>query len=150
MENYRQKIKTESIFLAIGAGMLIVLIALSLAGIVSPAGGSERWQSFFGGFIGGAAFGICVFFIVGLIKNLLALKNEDALKKLYVKNNDERSAAIHEKGKAMGSTVFLLIMLPISVVCGYLNITVFFSCISCILLLSLIIGAFKLYYSKKL
>ena len=150
MENYREKLKIHNILYAIGALALLGIQVLAYSGLVSPAGVSERWHSFYNGFIAGAAFGVMALFIVGLVMNLRALRSEKAMKKQYIKETDERSRQIAVMGKSAGATIFLLLMVPAAIILGYFNVTVFITCIGCVLALSLLMGGAKLYFSRKL
>ena len=150
MENYREKLKIHNILYGIGALALLAIQVLAFTGIVSPVGADERWHSFYNGFIAGAAFGVMALFIVGLILNLRALRNEKAMKKQYIKETDERSRQIAVMGKSTGATIFTLLSLPAAIILGYFNVTVFITCISCVLALCLLMGFSKLYYSRKL
>ena len=150
MENYREKLKIHNILYAIGALALLAIQVLAYSGLVSPVGADERWQGFYNGFIAGAAFGVMALFIVGLVMNLRALRSEKAMKKQYIKETDERSRQIAVMGKSAGATIFLLLMVPAAIILGYFNVTVFITCIGCILALSLLMGGAKLYFSRKL
>lgn len=150
MENYREKLKIHNILYGIGALALLAIQILAFTGLVSPVGADERWQGFYNGFIAGAAFGVMALFIVGLVMNLRALRNEKAMKKQYIKDTDERSRQITAMGKSAGATIFLLLMVPAAIILGYFNVTVFITCIGCILALSLLMGGAKLYFSRKL
>ena len=150
MENYREKLKIHNILYAIGALALLAIQILAYTGLVSPVGADERWQGFYNGFIAGAAFGVMALFIVGLVMNLRALRSEKAMKKQYIKETDERSRQITAMGKSAGATIFLLLMVPAAIILGYFNVTVFITCIGCILALSLLMGGAKLYFSRKL
>lgn len=150
MENYREKLKIHNILYAIGALALLAIQVLAYSGLVSPVGADERWQGFYNGFIAGAAFGVMALFIVGLVMNLRALRSEKAMKKQYIKETDERSRQITAMGKSAGATIFLLLMVPAAIILGYFNVTVFITCIGCILALSLLMACSKLYFSRKL
>lgn len=150
MENYREKLKIHNILYGVGALALLAIQVLAFTGLVSPVGADERWQGFYNGFIAGAAFGVMALFIVGLVMNLRALRNEKAMKKQYIKETDERSRQITAMGKSAGATIFLLLMVPAAIILGYFNVTVFITCIGCILALSLLMGGAKLYFSRKL
>ena len=88
MEIYRSKLKTQNILYGIGALALLAIQILAYTGVVTPVGLDERWHSFYNGFIAGAAFGVMALFLVGLIMNLRAQRNEKAMKKQYIKEND--------------------------------------------------------------
>lgn len=150
MENYREKLKIHNILYGIGALALLAIQVLAYSGFVSPVGADERWQGFYNGFIAGAAFGVMALFIVGLVMNLRALRSEKAMKKQYIKETDERSRQITVMGKSAGATIFLLLMVPAAIILGYFNVTVFITCIGCVLALSLLMACSKLYFSRKL
>ena len=150
MENYREMLKIHNILYGIGALALLAIQVLAYTGIVTPVGADERWQGFYNGFIAGAAFGVMALFIVGLVMNLRALRSEKAMKKQYIKETDERSRQITVMGKSAGATIFLLLMVPAAIILGYFNVTVFITCISCVLALALSMAGAKLYFSRKL
>lgn len=150
MEAYHRKIKAQTWLLAAGTAILIAVQALAFAGVIKPVAGGARWLDYWNGFMAGVAMGMSLLFLIGLVKNILALRSEKRLQKQYVKESDERLAKIHELGKSTGATIFLLCSMPALIVCGYFNVTVFFSCLACVLALSLIIAASKLYYKHKL
>ena len=150
MEIYRSKLKTQNILYGIGALALLAIQILAYTGVVPPVGSDERWHSFYNGFIAGAAFCVMALFLVGLIMNLRALRNEKAMKKQYIKENDERSRQIALMGKSTGATIFTLLLVPAAIILGYFNVTVFVSCIGCVLALCLLMAGSKLYYSRKL
>lgn len=151
MEEYRRKLKNQNIIFAIGAAALIVVQAVAFSGIISPAVlANSEWADFWNGFYAGVALAVTLIFIFGFVKNLTAMKNEKKLKKLYVKENDERKKEICEKGKSAGASACVIFMLAAAIVGGYFNITVFLTCISCVLALSLFMIGGKAYYHKKL
>ncbi|MGM9521812.1 MAG: hypothetical protein ACI3VB_04965 [Oscillospiraceae bacterium] len=149
MEAYRSKLKAQNIFLIIAAAALAAVQVLSYCRVIKPLAGGD-FIDFWNGFIGGLALGLMAILIFGVIKNLRAMRSEKALKKLYAKENDERTEQIYLKGKSAGATIFLLCCLPAAVIAGYFSITVFITCVACILTLSVMMGVSKLYYSKKL
>ena len=114
METYREKLKLQNVVFAIGCvalALFSVLGFLGEAGVVklAPSVGDGHWQSRWRGFISGASFGILVLLLTGLIRNLRALKDEKKLKKLYIKESDERQAQIVAKAlcEAMRATLIL-------------------------------------------
>lgn len=150
MENYRKKLKFQVWLNSIGALALLVVQVLAYVGVISPAAGGERWGSFWNGFIAGAALGVMLLFIITVIIYIRALHNEERLKKLYVKENDERTRIIYEKSRSLGSSIFLLGMIPAMIIAGYFSTTVFFTCLACALALSIVTVICKLYYGKAL
>ena len=84
METYREKLKIQNVTLAVACVILAVFCVLGFlgeAGIVNltPAAGDSHWQSQWRGFISGASLGILALLLFGLIRNLLALRDENKL-----------------------------------------------------------------------
>lgn len=150
MEEYRNKLKVQNVLFAVCSAVLIAVQILAYSGVIDPVTSGKRWADYWNGFIAGVAMGVTAIMIFGLIKNLIALKNERQLKKLYVKENDERKNEICTKGKSAGATAYLCCMIPAAIICGYFNIIVCITCIICIFVQSIFMFGGKLYYSRKL
>lgn len=88
--------------------------------------------------------------LFGLIRNLQALKNEEKLRKLYIKVSDERTIQVQTSAQAAGLRTALILGLVSIVISGYYNVTVSLTIFACVLATSLITTGFKLYYHKKL
>ena len=87
--------------------------------------------------------------IIGLIRSIRALKDETALKKMYVQANDERQIQIWTAARAQAMRTFILLGLAAGIIAGYFNITVSITIISCVVVHSVIGLLFKIYFSKK-
>lgn len=148
MQEYRQKLKKEIIFNAIGAALLLAVQTLALLGVIRPVAAGEHFQGFWNGFIAGASFGVMALMIIGIIIDARALKNEQRLRKLYIKWSDERTRAICDKAKSTAANIFLLGMLPVTVIGGYFSVTVFFSLLGAELFMAVTTNICKLYYKK--
>ncbi|MDO5400068.1 MAG: hypothetical protein Q4F17_03685 [Eubacteriales bacterium] len=148
MEKYREKLKRETGLLLIGA---LVLIAVQLYVViqVAPAMEDSHWYSMWSGFIAGAAGGVTALFIAGIVINILALRSETRLKKLYAKANDERQAKIISSAQAAALQTILIVGIVAVIVAGYFNPTVSLTILACVFLSSLITAGFKIYYSRK-
>lgn len=154
MEQYRETLKKQNIFLVICIIILAAFALLSIAAeggliTVSPLAGDSHWQSKWRGFICGAAFGIMGLMLYGLVQNRKALRDDKTLKKLYIKNHDERTIQIWTAARAASMQVFLLGGLVAIVVAGYFSVTVSLTILVCVVLHALIGMGFKIYYSKK-
>ncbi len=150
MENYRTKLKHQNVIFALSAVALIVTQVLAYARVITPNAGNSHWSDGWNGFIAGAAFAVMAFMLFGLIKNLIALKSPEKLKKQYVKENDERKIQITEKGQAQGSSAFLLSMPAAIIISGYFNIVVCITCVVVTFALSIFMIIGKVYYNKKI
>lgn len=154
MTNYREKLKLQNIVLAIACVILAVFCALGFAaeaGLVelTPVAGDSHWQSRWRGFVSGASMGVLVLLLFGLIRNLLAMKDEKKLKKLYIKENDERTLQLWTAARAAGCQAFLLLGLVAAIAAGYFSVTVSLSILACVLSTAVICLCFKLYYFHK-
>lgn len=154
MEEYREKLKLDNITIAICSFVLTCFCAvmtMSEAGIlpITPVGGDAHWASMWHGFICGAACGILAFLIIALVRNIRALNSEKELKKLYVKEHDERQIQIWSSARAAAYQASLLLGMVAVVVSGYFSMTVSITIIVCIAIASFIGLGFKLYYSRK-
>ena len=155
MENFREKLKIQNITLAVCAFLLALFSLLSAAGemelipFFNPVGGDSHWQSMWRGFLCGAACGLLFFMIFGLARNIQALKDEKKLKKLYIKEHDERSIQIWTASRAAAFQAFLMLGLVATVITGYFSMTVSITIIACIWTASVTALLFKVYYSRK-
>ena len=154
MENYREKLKIQNIILIIGCAILAAFCVLGFLGEIGivnlvPSAGDSHWQSRWRGFISGASIGILVLLVYGLIRNLRAIGDEKKLKKLYIKESDERQAQIETKSLCAAMRAALLLGLVAVIVAGYFSVTVSLTLLAVVLVMSLMVMAFRLYFRKK-
>lgn len=156
MEVFREKLKVQN--LAIGMCCFILaffsfLAAAGQAGLIGfmqPAGNDSHWQSMWRGLVTGMSAGILIVLIAFLIRNILALKDEKKLKKLYVETYDERAILIWTAARSTAMQLFLMVGVVAAIVAGYFSMTVSLTIVACIFLQS-ITGFFcMLYYRLKL
>ena len=154
METYREKLKIQNVTLAVACVILAVFCVLGFlgeAGIVNltPAAGDSHWQSQWRGFISGASLGILALLLFGLIRNLLALRDENKLKKLYIKESDERQAQICTLAMSAAMRASLILGLVAVVVAGYFSVTVSLTLLASLFAVSLATIGFKLSFMRK-
>lgn len=154
METYREKLKIQNVTLAVACVILAVFCVLGFlgeAGIVNltPAAGDSHWQSQWRGFISGARLGILALLLFGLIRNLLALRDENKLKKLYIKESDERQAQICTLAMSAAMRASLVLGLVAVIVAGYFSVTVSLTLLASLFAVSLVTIGFKLYFMRK-
>lgn len=142
---YREKLIMQNVFMAIGAAALLAVQFVK----VQP-NYTGHFGDFYRGFIAGAAAGVCLILVVGLIRNFIALRSEEKLKAQYIKTHDERTEAVYTNGRSLGASIFLLASLPAMVIAGYFSAAVLFTMLACVLALSVSCALCKLYYSRKL
>lgn len=154
MEQYKEKLRINTIIISIAA---IILLLFTLLGFASEAGlveltpvtGDDHWQSMWRGIVSGASCGVLLVMIYGLGQSVKALKDKKALKKLYIKDNDERQIQIWTSARAVAMQTFLILGLVAGIVAGYFNVTVCITIIACVTIQALTGAAFVFYYSKK-
>ena len=141
MEKYKNTVKTR---ITIG-GLYCCLVMVPNLILNHFLGGDA-----FTNFIMGALVGIQAIIIGMIIKYSVALRNEETLKKLYIKENDERLKYIRTKVGGSGLKVVLAGLLLAMMVSGYFSKTVFFTLFAVELFVALVMLSLKLYYSNKI
>ena len=155
MESFKDKLKIQNISNSICITILVlfnIFRFLSQAGLIAnlvPAVNDDRWSNAWSGFATGATTSMLVFMIVALIRNHKALKDEQKLKKLYVKENDERTIQIWTSARAAAFQTFLLLGIVATIIAGYFNITVFITIAATLFCASMVAIGFKFYYTNK-
>ena len=156
MQHYKDKLKITNTFLIVGCVVLAVFIVLAIGSelnwfhILTPVAGDGHWQSSWYGFITGTSCGVFALMLVSLIRNCRALKDERKLKKLFVKENDERTIQIVTLARNTAMQLLLLGGLIAVVITGYFSITVSLTILACIFTASVTSLLLVGYYSKKL
>lgn len=154
MENYRKKLIKQNCVLAVCIMILAIFIVLGFAaeaGLVTltPAAGDSHWQSQWRGFMSGASMGVLGLMLFGLIRNLIAMRDEKKLRKLYNQVHDERAIQLFHNARSSAMSVFLIAGLIATIVTGYFSVTVSITLLVCVVFCSVTSMCFKLYYDKK-
>ncbi len=156
MEQYKEKLRITNVFLIIGCILLAIFAVLAIGSelgilhILKPIAGDSHWHSHWNGFVTGASCGIFALLLVSLIRNCQALKDEKKLKKLYVKEHDERSIQILALARNTAMQILLIGGLVATVIAGYFSVTVSLTILACIFCASVTSLLLVGYYSKKL
>ena len=154
MEQYREKLKLTQRITTVAVLIIAVFGILTLCaegGLlnISPATEDSHLQSMWRGFLCGAACGIGAMMLIELIRIHKALRDEKALKKLYIQDNDERQVKIWTSARALAMQIFLILGLVAGVIAGYFNMTVSITIFACIVGNAFIGMGCKLYFSRK-
>ena len=155
LEKFRDKIKLDNLTIAVSCFILAIfsfLAAMGEAGIIpffTPAGDNHHWQSMWRGFISGSTFGIIIFMVICLVRNIWALHDEKLLKKLYVKEHDERTIQIWTAARARAMQTFMILGLVAGLIAGYFSMVVCITIIAMTTLQAFTGLFFVLYYSYK-
>lgn len=154
MEQYKEKLKKQNLVLAVCSCVLALCAILPYAaeaGLIplTPVSMDSHWQSTWRGFVSGASTGILVLMVFALIRNILAMKDERKLKKLYAKMHDERTIQLFHNARSTAMSIFLIVGLIAVIVTGYFNATVSITILACVMVCSSLCLWFMLYYDRK-
>ena len=113
MKHYREKLKKQNIVLSVCIVILALCAVLPYAaeaGLISlaPIPMDSHWQSLWRGFVSGGSTGILGLMVFVLVRNLLAIKDDKKLKKLYVKTHDERTIQLFHNARSTAMSIFLI------------------------------------------
>lgn len=113
------------------------------------AGTNENISDMIPGFQLGAFVGLQLIMIVYIAKYRKALKTEEELKKMYIKEHDERTKLITDKIGGVGLNFSLVAITIATIMAGFFNQLVFFTLLAILIFMSLVKGTLKIYYRNK-
>lgn len=146
MDNFKRKLFSKTLFLIIlFVSMIVIYLVLSL-NQDKLLKSSNDIVNFHGGVLSG--FGILL--VLDIFRNIRAIKDDSKLRKLYIKEHDERRIMIMQKTGATGINICILGLGIATVVAGYFNELIFITLLWATLFVSLVKGLFKVYYFKKM
>lgn len=146
MENFKKQLKKRQLLLA--AGILLACGAVLLTRGGNP-GESENLLEFIDGFQVGLLSALVTVMILFLIRNMMAMKNEERLKKLQVEETDERMVLIQQRAGSVGFSFALYGLVLGTVVAGNFNMTVFFTLLGACIFVALVGISLKVLYHFK-
>ena len=144
MDKYRNALKIRLLFSSLYCAAVVTVILL---GMFHP--GDAHGNDYISGFSLGMCCGIAFVMISFMVKIWGALRNTEKLKKLYIKETDERIRLIQSKAGSAGISVAIAGLLLGAVVAGYWNATVFFTLVASAVFISLVVLAMKVFYWTK-
>lgn len=130
MEKYKVRIKSRMIFEMIGTfvflpmGIYALVRYLNMEGAMSGTPFKEFIGGMFNGLRAGIIIGFVIYLIIIFIKNMLVLKNEEKLRKMYYEEYDERALAIREHSSRVTYNITMYIILGICAITGLYNTTI--------------------------
>ena len=148
MEAFRKKLVVRLWLLIVGlVGLVAVFIHFQSCARVAYC---APYPCFVSGFQSGlmAVFGVLM--IIFIVKTVLALRNPDRLKQLYITETDERTLLIKQKSGSVGINIIMYGLIIAAFVAGnFNNEAVFFTLLGACWFVGLVCGFFKLYYRFK-
>jgi len=153
MEQFKNKVEAQNrsitISILIWAAICLFGFVFEAGDILMPVTGDSHWSSMWHGFISGVSCGFLLLMVIALVRNMRALKDEKALRKLYIAETDERNIKIWTSARALATQTFLMLGLAAGIVAGYFSMTVSITILTCVVVHSVIGMLCKVYYSKK-
>lgn len=145
MKKFKEKIRIRALWMsAIVIGLAVSYLVLFLNQDKLP-----KMPSFIVSFHAGVLCGLELLLMLDIFKNVRATRDEKALKKLYIEENDERAIMIMQKTGAMGITICIIGLGVGTIISGFFNEIVFFSLLGATLFTALVKGFFKIYFHYK-
>lgn len=149
MDKMKQEIKGKLNYWRRICALFFTILALTyLWNHFRPINGGEDFADFFLGF----QLGITVTFLICAVTNMMRyqkiLKDEEAVRSFYIREHDERCAAIQAKSGGMALYTCGILIVGASVVAGYFSPVVFASLLSCGVFLLFVKKGLGIYYDK--
>ena len=144
MDRYKKKVQNRVIWLMV----LFISLVGSYFILLFNQEKLSQLSSNIMGFHAGVLSSIGFLLMLKVFKYLKAIKSEKELKKLYIKENDERTMMIMQKTGAIGINICITGLGSAAIIAGFFNEIVFFTLLGTTLFTALVKGLFKAYYHK--
>lgn len=156
MERYKVKIKNRMMFEMIGVIVFIPIAVYALIkyhnieSVMFATPINDFVGEFFNGIRAGIVMGFVIFLLRTFVKNLLIIKNEEKIKKMYIEENDERALAICEHSSRVTFNITMYVILATCVVTGLYNTAISLTLLA-VWIFSILTRIITIkYYDKKL
>lgn len=150
MEKFKKVIKKRIMLLIIVVCIFSLLLALQVCDKFVSIIPNQHYVDFLRGF----RFGLlCAVESMGLFQicyYLLVLNNEKKLKKMYIKENDERACEIDKRSGMSSYKVTLVLLVILAIIVGYFSFDGFVAILGAIVLEIVVRLVLHIYYSKTL
>lgn len=148
MDKMKQEVKDKLAYWGRLCALFVILMVTNFWNYFRPVSGGDNYTDFFQGFQFGIAMAFLICAVVNIIRYRKILQNEEAVRAFYIKEHDERTAAIW--GKSGGTVLYTcgVLIIGASVVAGYFNPTAFITLLLCGIFLLLVKKGLIIYYCK--
>jgi len=148
MDHYRKALRAKQIWLAGGAG--IVIVASVVAGTLGkPLAGSGFPAGFVSGFQIGIIAALLAILVVYFVRFAAARHDDAKLEALYAAAADERAQLIARSAGSTGMAVTLYSLAVAAVIASRFNVTVFVTLIAAALFVGLVVLTLKIYFHHR-
>jgi hypothetical protein len=148
MEGFKKKLFRKQVWLV--CGLLLSTFGILLSKFVFEAASApDHLLEFVAGFQTGiiaALFGFLLFYIA---KNMMALRNPEQMKTLYIAETDERRLFIRQQAGSVGMNIVVFGLILGTAVAGNINHTVFFTLLGAGFFVVIVRLFLKIYYRNK-
>lgn len=154
MKAYHKKLQTQNTVCAIG--ILVLILLNTVVRVYVPAPGSilpqvsESFYDFYEGFIGGVSTGFGLLLVLNIFLNARAMRNEERLKKQYIKAHDERSRQIWMLSGANAYWFDAFGLLLAAIVAGRFSLIAFACLLGSLVYICIVRAILKIYFCKKI
>lgn len=143
MEKYKKKLQADIFWGKIYCVITILLIlSINIKGTMENTHLTNAVTGFLAGGMGSILYHIR--------KKSLTLKNEEALKKLYIQNTDERIELIAAKAARSGINIILIGFCVVMIISANFSEIIFYTLMVCVVFLLVVILITTAFYNKKL
>lgn len=149
MEQYRKILNKKLTLMTIFTVFTATFIILTGAFFNMTANINEDISDMIPGFQVGVFIGFQITMLIYIAKYRKALKTEDELNKMYIKEHDERTKHIKDKIGGVGLNFSLVAITIATIIAGFFNQIIFFTLLCVLSYISLLKGFLKLYYRNK-
>lgn len=146
MDKYRERVKTRTNLLMLVAGAALLIYV----GLLYYRDRLSELPDFIQGFQTGMMIGIELAVTAFIVKYMRALKSDEALKKLYIKEKDERSGQILQSACTYTIISAILGLSLAAVVASFFHTVVFFTLLGALVFLLVLFYTLMIVYSKKI
>lgn len=146
MDIFKKKVRVRIRALIV----LAVAVALIYAGFMFYRSELPILNSFTKGFHQGIFFGLELIILGFLVMNIKGSKSDEALKKMYIEENDERYGLIVQKTASMTALLMFPALGVATVVAGFLNAAVFFALLGVLLFMLVLFYSIWAYFARRI
>lgn len=150
MENFKKTIQKRLNFCIGGIFLFTILFGRNLLHLFTPVVQNKHYVDFFSGFQFGIFFAIELYFVFRVAYYMATLKDEKALRNLYIKENDERSMEIAKRSGIESYRLVIVILLAGAIVVGYFSMEGFIALVAAALVEILVRAGLYAYYSRSI
>lgn len=147
LEEFKTVLKRRQIFSI--CGVLVTFFCIFAVNGLLTAKNIGHIPDFIRGFQSGLFCGLELVMVCYIFKIRVALKQEDALKKMYIAEHDERAASIRLHTFATSGVVSLGLLALAAIIAGFFDEKICLTLVIVLLALIFLKLLFKLYYLKK-